>query len=303
MFPFLVLTFCIVLILFVSFYGKYLILIFEFYAYLIGKVLKIHSLEVRDFGSKIFSEYSGAEQIIHLQNVWFTLFLFISIILLLSTVMIFRRLDLFTNILVCFKKKDVLFISVFFILFIFLLVEIHLSISFSHCSLLTLFDYHEPSEIQRKLILALKIRAYISTIYKLLFFIILFNTPGNAFLKSFSVYCILILLRGLDNFSCEIFDLSIILTMSCVPCGSVLIDFIKTTFNYFSWLFCSDNMKKEEIIGNPKELSPAPIQNYDLKTGQKSVKPTFVPSAEEDPCNAIIREWHDCLDRINNKES
>jgi hypothetical protein len=69
MFPLLILSFCTILILFVSFYGKYLILIFEFYAYLIGKILKVHSLEIKEFGFKIFSEYFGVEQIIHLQNV------------------------------------------------------------------------------------------------------------------------------------------------------------------------------------------------------------------------------------------
>ena len=238
MFYLLSIILMIFVVFFLSFYGNYLILILEFYGYLIGKILKIHSLEVRDFGSKIFSEYSGTEQIIHLQNVWLTLFLLISFILLLSILMIFKRLFTFSNIVDSFKKKDFLFVTLFTILFVFLLTEIYLSVNFSHSSLLTLFDQYEPGEIQRKLILALKIRAYISTIYKFIFFIILFNTPGNAFLKSFFVYCILILLRGLDNFSCEIFDLSIILTMSCVPCGPALIDSIKTAFNYLYWFFC-----------------------------------------------------------------
>jgi len=216
--------FVLVFLFFVCFYGKYLLLIFEFYAYLIGKVLKIHSLEINDFGSKIFSEYNGTDQIIHLQNVCFALFLFVSLIFLLVIVMIFRRLILFSNILDSFRKKDLLFISLFFLLLVFLFVEVYFSVSFSHCSLLPLFEFHEPSEMQRKLIIALKIRACISTIYRFLFFITLFNTPGNAYLKSFSIYCILILLRGLDNFSCEIFDLSIILTMSCVPGAPVLIE-------------------------------------------------------------------------------
>ena len=226
------------LICFVSFYRKYLMLIFEFYAYLISKILKIHSLEIKDFGSKIFSEYYGAEQTTHLQNVWFTLFLFISIILFFSIAMILKRLTLFFNIQDSFERKNLLFISLFLILFVFLLLEICLSVSLSNSSLLILFDYHEPSEIQKKLILALKIRAYISTIYKFLFFIVLFNILGNPFLKSFSIYCILILSRGLDNFSCKIFDLSVILTMGCIPCDPALTDSIKIAFSYFYWLFC-----------------------------------------------------------------
>ena len=233
-------------IVIISYFTEHLWVFSVFFFYLVGKILRLHSLEIQDFGGPLFSRYSGLEQVMFLQNIWLSLFLILSCTLVFLFWVIFKRSISFSRIFNSIKEKDLIFFLFFLFFLVLLIIEILFSTSYSYSSVFGMTQNIPLQEVQKNLLYALKVRSYISISYKIFFFILTLNTPGNLFFKSISLYSIFFLMRSLDNISCLLFDTSFVLAFACLPCVPILIETIKNS-TFLSWLFYIDCGGEDKI--------------------------------------------------------